>query len=224
MTDINNIKHGIITKNTKLTKELMILGLKTRFSKPLSWFKKGKTITVSNKMQKNYTYKLVFAAGTNIKNGGLDYEGRPITYPNFEPAFTPKQMLNYGVFEGKYCNDQIFEYPKEWYDRLDKLSPEHSDPSVNYFKIKSRQPLQEWIRKKWIPCHPTDMDTRGWFEWYCRYWCGRRQPAVDVIQIKRWYAFIRHYGQYIKNTKGKGITMHPKRRQALLQWSWPCME
>jgi hypothetical protein len=129
-----------------------------------------------------------------------------------------------GAFEGKYCNDQIFEFPKEWYSNMSRLSPESANFKINHFGVKSRQSLQEWRRKKWIPCSKGDKDTRGWFEWYCRYWLGRRQPDVDIVQVKRWKSFARHYGQYIKNTMGKGKNIHPRRRQALLQWSYPCMD
>lgn len=208
----------LISKKYKLSKEIMAGCLKSNKSKPLSWFKSGKKIKVNNRMQADYEYKLTYDAGTNITKG-KNINGDEIEY-DFNPKYNPGQMMLMGVFEGKYCNDQIFEFPKEWFN-LDKLSPESADPSVNYFGVKSRQSLQEWRRKKWIPCCPEDRDKRGWFEWYCRYWLGRREPNVDPIQIKRWKAFTRHYGQYIKNTKGhKG--KHPKRRQALLQWSYPC--
>lgn len=174
-------------------------------SHPLGWFKKGRVIKVNNKMQKGQ-YKLTEDPGKNFDS-------------KFKPRYTPKQMLRMGVFEGKYCNDQVYEFPREWY-YLKKMSPEKADPSLNYFKIKSRQSLGEWRRKKWIPCHPKDMDSRGWFEWYMRYWLGRRIPEVDAIQIKRWRAFARHYAQVKKNTVS--IKERPKQRQALLQWSWDC--
>jgi hypothetical protein len=214
-------------KSVKLNKEFMENGLKSDYSKPLSWFKTNRVITVNNKMQSNYTYTLTFNPGEITK--GLDLEGNLIEYKDFKPKYSPQQILRMGAFEGKYCNDQIFEFPREWYQNKSgkfnskKFSPEYPNIECNYFNIKSRQSLQEWRRKKWIPCANGDNDTRGWFEWYCRYWLGRRQFAVDDIQIKRWKAFKRHYGQYIKNTKGH-IGKHPKRRQALLQWSYPCVE
>lgn len=213
----------LVSKKYKLTKEIMIDCLNMKQSNLKSWFKSGKKIHVNNRMQKNYTYELTFDAGKKLKNGGLDADGNKITYPDFNPKYTPKQMLNMGVFEGKYCNDQIFEFPREWYKNINKFSPETPNSKVNYFKVKSRQSLQEWRRKKWIPCTKGDMDKRGWFEWYCRYWLGRRQPEVDKIQIGRWKSFNRHYAQFLKHTKNKGINIHPKRRQALLQWSYPCI-
>ena len=209
------MNNKITSKRYTLTKENMLIGLKK--SKPLKWFKSGRVIKVNNRMQSNYNYMLEYNAGTNLTNGGDD-----IFYPDFKPMYSPKEILLMGAFEGKYCNDQIFEFPCDWFN-LDKLSPSHADPTLNYFGVKSRQSLQEWRRKKWIPCCDADMDTRGWFEWYCRYWLGRRMPDVDKIQIRRWRSFNRHYAQYKKHTKGH-IGKHPKRRQALLQWSYPCDE
>jgi hypothetical protein len=218
---MNNTK--LVDRKFKLTKDIMIACLNSKESKPKKWFIPGRKIKVNNRMQKNYEYILTFKAGVKLKHGGLDENNKKIIYPDFNPAFTPKQMLKMGVFEGKYCNDQIFEFPREWFD-IKKLSPESADQSLNYFKVKSRQSLQEWLRKKWIPCTKNDKDSRGWFEWYCRYYLGRRMPDVDKIQIKRWRSFNRHYAQYLKHTKNKGIDKHPKRRQALLQWSYPCIE
>ena len=194
-------------------------------AKKLSWFTAGKIVVANNKMQKNYKYKLTYSAGKKLRCG---VDG--VRYPNFKPKYTPQQMLRMGVFEGKYCNDQTNEYPKEWFLTTrgkfnhKKFSIVKANVDCNYFKVKSRLSLQEWRRKKWVPVHKSDKDLRGWFEWYCRYWLGRRNNDVDVIQIKRWRSFNRHYAQFLKNTKGKGNHIHPKRRQALIQWSYPCKD
>ena len=188
-----------------------------------AWFMPGRKIQARDKMQK-YTYNLTYKAGTNIKNGGADSAGNTIRYDKFEPYYTPRQMLVMGVFEGKYMNDCEDEFPKEWYvaaKKKDKLRPDKADPLVNYFKIKSRLSLQEWRKRGWVPCHKKDKDIRGWFQWYCRYWIGRRIPEVDSIQIKRWASFKRHFAQVEKNAKGK-LDKRPKQRQALLQWAWNC--
>ena len=132
-------------------------------------------------------------------------------------------MLTMGVFEGKYINDGENEFPQEWYKEAKKKGKlcKKADPSVNFFKIKSRLSLQEWRNKGWIPVHKKDKDVRGWFQWYCRYWIGRRIPEVDIIQIKRWKSFARHSAQ-VKKHASKKINKRIKQRQALLQWSWDC--
>jgi hypothetical protein len=123
-------------------------------------------------------------------------------------------MLEYGVFEGKYLNDCRNEYPDNWFTNA-KLS-DTPDPSINYFGIKSRQSLQVWQKKGWI----IGPDPRGWFQWYCRYYQGRRSPETDEIQIKRWRAFARHAGQVKANCDPGNILCRPRQRQALLQWSY----
>jgi len=171
-------------------------------------------ITPLNKMDKGrYSYTLTAPYGA-VKIPGY-----------FEPHFTPGEMLALGVFEGKYINDCHDEFPQEWFTTAEKnktLSPSRPDVSCNYFKIKSRQSLKVWRDKGWI----YGDDNRGWFQWYCRYYCGRRDPGIDEIQIKRWRAFKRHYGQVVRNCPANdganGDWCRPKQRQALLQWSYPC--
>jgi len=197
--------------------------------RPLASFKKGSVIQVSNKMEKGYSYTLVEAPGTGFA-------------PDFTPAYTPGEMLALGAFGGKHLNDCLLELPAEWFWRaalLDKLRPEKADISINYFGIDSRLPLSDWKEKGWVPgngkhalskrnevlSNPAkNPDIRGWFQWYCRYWMGRRIPELDDVQIKRWKAFKRHYGS-VRNACVKGdLTCRPRQRQALLQWSWICDE
>lgn len=184
------------------------------------WFVSGRKVTVHDKMQR-CTYTLTYDAGTNIKNGGIDADGDNIYYENFEPYYTPMQMLKMGVFEGKYLNDCEGELPIEWFKASKHKRSLIARPDINFFKIKSRLSLSEWRRRGWIPVHEKDRDVRGWFQWYCRYWIGRRIPEVDAIQIKRWAAFARHYAQVQKHARGN-LKKRPRQRQALLQWSWNC--
>jgi hypothetical protein len=191
---------------------------------PASQYKKGSRINVYNKMQKDYSYVLQEAPGK-----GMD--------PEFQPHYTPAEMLAEGVFEGKYLNDCLLEYPREWFLtalKKGKLSPQGPNPEINGLKVKSRLPLQEWEVKGWIPNpqghkakqYPAlsdselNPDRRGWFEWYCRYYMGRRIPELDRIQIQRWKAFRRHLGQIVKNCNKGDISCRPVQRQALLQWSY----
>lgn len=160
----------------------------------------GDIIQVNDKMQTGYRYELVAPAGKHFAE-------------DFRPHFTPKQMLELGVFEGKYCNDCTGELPASWF-RNAKIS-EIADPKLNYFGVKSRQPLSEWRRKGWI----YGPDPRGWFQWYCRYYLGRRLPEIDRIQIKRWRAFSRHAAQVSANCEPGDLFCRPRQRQGLLQWA-----
>lgn len=153
-------------------------------------------------MQQNYLYTLVEEMGENFD-------------PEFNPELTPKEMLELGVFGGKYMTDCMNEFPDEWFEKA-KLCPEKHDPELNFFKINASQPLSVWRKKGWI--YPED--PRGWFQWYCRYYMGRRIPEEDERQIKRWKAMKRHVAQIKKNCAEKDLDCRRKQRQALLHWAY----
>jgi hypothetical protein len=166
--------------------------------RPFDSFSKGQTIYVWNKMRKGYSYELAETPGTNLA---------------FTPYASPGEILRAGAFEGKYLNDCLLEFPKEWFlHAIDKLSPEGANPELNKYKIKSRLNLDEWHSYGWVPndkgvvakqypiLSDNNPDIRGWFQWFCRYWMGRRHE-IDEVQIKRWRAFRRHAGQIKANCK-----------------------
>ena len=162
---------------------------------------KHKRITVNDIMQKGYTYYLTEPEGKNFD-------------PEFKPELTPKQMLELGVFGGKDMTDCTREFPKEWFKKA-KLCHKFHDPELNYFKINASQSLQEWRKKGWI--YP--LDPRGWFQWHCRYYMGRRIPEEDARQIKRWKAIKRHIAQVKKNCPPRALDCRRKQRQMLLHWA-----
>jgi hypothetical protein len=99
-------------------------------------------------------------------------------------------MLRLGVFGGKYMTDCRREFPKSWFARA-KFSPERRDPLLNFFGVDASQPLSVWRKKGWLHSD----DPRGWFQWYCRYYMGRRIPEEDTRQIRRWKQIKRHVAQ-----------------------------
>lgn len=135
-------------------------------------------------------------------------------HDEFKPELTPKEMLELGVFGGYYFHDKHDEYPKEWFENA-RVSKDRYDVSLNFFEVKASQPLIEWQRKGWI----NDQDPLGWFQWYCRYYMGRRTDD-DERQIKRWKAMRRHIGQIKKGCKKGDLTCRQKQRQALLHWAY----
>ncbi len=161
----------------------------------------GDVIRVADRMQTGYSYEIVAPSGRDFA-------------PGFTPFYPPAEMLALGVFEGKYLNDCRGELPDDWYDRA-KIGA-RPDPALNCFGVKSRQPLSVWREKGWI----VGPDPRGWFQWYCRYWLGRRLPEIDAHQIKRWRAFARHAAQVRRNCDPADVFCRPRQRQALLQWSY----
>ena len=136
-------------------------------------------------------------------------------HPDFKPQLTPKEMLELGVFGGKYMTDCTDEFPSDWFENA-KLSPSRKDINLNYFKVDASLPLKDWKDRGWI--HPAD--PRGWFQWYCRYYYGRRMPEEDLRQIKRWKAIKRHEGAIRKNCAPLDLSCRKKQRQALLHWAY----
>lgn len=159
-------------------------------------------IVVNDLMQKGYIYTLAQPIGKNFD-------------PNFKPDLTPKEMLALGVFGGKYMTDCTDEFPKSWFVDV-KLCHERHVPEFNYFGVNASQPLSVWRRKGWI----YKDDPRGWFQWYCRYYMGRRIKGEDERQIKRWKAIKRHVAQITKNCRSRDITCRRKQRQAVLHWAY----
>jgi len=164
--------------------------------------KRSKMILVNDRMQKDFRYALTEPMGRNFD-------------PAFNPELTPKEMLALGVFGGKYMTDCRKEFPASWYAHA-KLCSDRHDPQLNYFGVNASQPLSVWRKKGWI--HQDD--PRGWFQWYCRYYMGRRLPGEDERQIKRWQALQRHIAQIRKNCGGGVLACRPKQRQAILHWAY----
>jgi len=160
-----------------------------------------KRISVDDLMQKGYSYFLTEPAGRNF-------------HPDFKPELTPKQMLELGVFGGKYMTDCQDEFPRSWFKNA-KLSHEEHDSSLNYFGVNASQPLGIWRKNGWI----YHEDPRGWFQWYCRYYMGRRCPD-DERQIKRWLGIRRHVTQLKKACRKGDLSCRRKQRQALLHWAY----
>jgi hypothetical protein len=161
-----------------------------------------KTVIVNDKMQQGYRYIISEPMGRNFDKG-------------FKPELTPQQMLELGVFGGKYMTDCRKEFPASWFKKA-KLCSEKHDPALNCFGVNASKPLSYWYNKLWI--YPED--PRGWFQWYCRYYMGRRLPEEDERQIKRWKAMVRHIAQ-IKKYCGKGdLSCRPRHRQAVLHWAY----
>lgn len=165
-------------------------------------FNKGASIFVYDKMQNGYCYRLSCEPGQAFD-------------PHFTPELSPQEMLERGVFEGHYMTDCQEEFPPQWFKRA-RFNSQEADVSCNQFQVKSRQGLSIWRKKGWI----IGLDVRGWFQWYCRYFLGRRLPEIDAVQIARWRAFYRHKAQVLKYCPPKCKECRARQRQALLQWAY----
>ncbi|MEO8722474.1 MAG: hypothetical protein ABI395_02975 [Sphingobium sp.] len=159
------------------------------------------SVLVNDKMQHGYHYELTAPTGKDFD-------------PDFKPQLTPAEMLKLGVFGGRYMTDCRDEFPGSWFTRA-RLSPLRADKKINHFGVLASSSLREWRAKGWI--HP--QDPRGWFQWYSRYYMGRRSND-DARQIKRWRAFDRHAAQVRKYCEPGDPFCRPRQRQALLQWAY----
>lgn len=158
-----------------------------------------RTIKVNDSRQL-YTYVCTAAIGKDFAD-------------DFKPELSPQEMLELGVFGGSYFEGEYDEFPAKWFENA-KLSDEY-DKQCNYYMVKASQSLEEWRRKGWIH----DEDPRGWFQWYCRYYLGRRIED-DIRQIKRWKNMTRHIGQIKSNCQPGDELCRPVQRQAVLHWAY----
>jgi len=156
---------------------------------------------VNDLMQRGYVYYRTEPSGRNF-------------HPGFAPELTPREMLALGVFGGKYMTDCRGEFPGTWFTRA-RLADGRRDPSLNFFGVNASQSLAEWRRKGWV----SGEDPRGWFQWYCRYYTGRR-GRDDARQIRRWRAIARHVAAIRNNCRRGDLECRRKQRQAVLHWAY----
>jgi hypothetical protein len=162
---------------------------------------KPKRVEVHDAMQKKYVYYRTEPIGKHFQE-------------DFKPDVKPAAMLALGVFGGVYLRDCVNEFPKSWFAKA-KLAPGKRDKKLNLFGVHASQPLAVWQQNKWIHSD----DPRGWFQWYCRYYMGRRH-SDDERQIKRWKAMRRHIAQIKKNCRAGDVYCRRRQRQALLHWAY----
>ena len=129
------------------------------------------------------------------------------SHPLFTPNKSPPEMLREGCFGGSYfrplyskhlhttIQDDWRELPADWTSGLDPdryLTNPTYDAEVNKFRVKCGQSIEEWEAAGWI-AHAHDV--RGWFQWYCRFFRGRR-CADDERQVGRWAKCVGPKGRW----------------------------
>ncbi len=139
---------------------------------------------------------------SRAENGTIQFSD----YSDFTPNQTPAEMLSLGVFGGSYFRpiksavtnkkhfDEHLELPTEWLKELDldvKVCSPIYRPSVNKFGVKCGSDLEAWEEKGWIK----EQDPYGWFQWYCRFYQGRR-TSDDRRQIDRWKGLTGPKGRF----------------------------
>jgi hypothetical protein len=171
----------------------------------------------------------------------IDYSLIFDDFSEFRPNLTPKQIFHSGAFGGTYfrpihstiTNKNYKNKHKEfekygWFDGLDtkkQITSEICRPSVNKYKVKAGSSLKAWEDSGWI----NKNDPYGWFQWYCRFFTGRR-CYDDERQINRWNKYAgQKSGRYrrrlanmcIKQDKQfNDYNVSPVIRQGLLHWGY----
>ena len=148
---------------------------------------------------------------------------------------TPAEIINEGAFGGTYFRDIYSGINGKWYRNSWKefdflpgidhklYSSNYYDVNVNKYGVKCGTSLRFWEQKGWI----NSIDPYGWFQWYCRYFYGRRCNDVskanranamseDERQINRYKRVVNRFkdilAKIIKNKSAKfdDILFHPK--------------
>ncbi|KAL3758651.1 hypothetical protein ACHAWU_005237 [Discostella pseudostelligera] len=188
---------------------------------------------VSTKPKRNTTSgELTFACGADTTLSPL--------LRDFHPNRTPAEVLRAGSFGGtyfrpiisavtniKYTSSSVLDNTvlPEWIADLDKstmLTSSTYRPQVNKYGVKCGGSLGMWESSGWI----SDSDPYGWFQWYCRFYSGRR-CSDDARQISRWMKSAGVKGRFRSQICNKIIAagaraedarISPVIRQTLLHW------
>ncbi|XP_064618139.1 uncharacterized protein LOC135482197 [Liolophura sinensis] len=186
--------------------------------------------------------EIIFTANlpTRNKQGKLVFDD----WLEFQPVLTPKEVLQAGSFGGtyfrpiqsgitgkKYDSKVWKELPRDWLDRLNvpkQVCSSSYDENVNKYKVKCGGSLQMWEESGWIH----KQDPYGWFQWYCRFYQGRR-TADDERQIGRWLRCAGNKGRWRNNLISKCVksdrnfndtSVSPVVRQTLQHWAYTLTE
>jgi len=186
------------------------------------------------------SFKITASVPTRNKKGQLVFDD----YPDFKPNLTPKEVLQQGSFGGtyfrpiyssvtkqKYGKEVWQELPSDWLSGLDirtRVASSLYDASRNKYKVKCGASLEEWENSGWMH----KQDPYGWFQWYCRFYQGRRTED-DERQIGRWSKCAGEKGRWKNNLISKIVksgcgwdnyNISPVVRQTLLHWAYDLTE
>lgn len=149
------------------------------------------------------SWEAVAPEPTRDENAVFHFEGEE----TFTPNKSPEEMLREGVFGGSYfrplrsrklgivVEGDWKELPEAWISGLNVekylTNPEY-DPEINKFHRSCGQSIEEWEAAGWIS---HEHDVRGWFQWYYRFFQGRRCDD-DERQISRWRKCVGETGRW----------------------------
>lgn len=135
----------------------------------------------------------------------------------FKPEYTPIEMMKMGIFGGAYFAKADTDDFKDMNENIVKMAKTQVGPfdaNNNYFKVKAGLSIADWRKAGWV----FDEDPLGWFQWYCRYYSGRRHMR-DEHQINRWLSYNKRWRSRKDDKKKLKLKLTPVMKQGLLQWS-----
>jgi hypothetical protein len=133
------------------------------------------------------------------------------THPHFKPNKSPLSILLEGAFGGSYFspwhsrtlgitleNDHLTTLPDSWLSQLQPpekyITSATYDPELNKHGVQCGQTFSQWEDAGWMDFQH---DPRGWFEWYIRFWLGRRlDDGEDERQVGRWARCVGNKGRW----------------------------
>ena len=145
---------------------------------------------------------------------------------DFKPNKTPVEIIKKGSYfrdiysgiNGKFYKNSWKEFKN--LEGIDKryYRSDFYDVSLNKYGVKCGTSLRFWESTGWI----NKQDLYGWFQWYFRYWLGRRSKD-DQRQIDRWKRTVSRFkGVLIKMIKnGKDS---PKFKQTIVHWGYDLVD
>ena len=189
--------------------------------------------TSSNKNPKNHPKIEIYDEKCKIPTKSAKGELHFTDYDDFRPNLTPAEVLNLGSFGGTYfrkiyssiteknytASEAIAEYPSSWFENMSekdiktKVTSSTYNKSINTYDIKCGQSLDAWESSGWI----TEADPYGWFQWYCRFYLGRR-CSDDERQIARGKGVFSNKGRWRNNLINKVIN------QGIINKNWSVKE
>ena len=208
----------------------------------------SKALKMASKLKSVVKEKVSLNGGGSVnkkpkrnKKNELIFEDVIDTYPQFKPNLSPKEIFKLGSFGGTYfrpikskvvnksLKNQHYQFRKYgWFKKLDEskyVTNEVCNVKLNKYGVKSGTSLDFWESKGWI----NEIDPYGWFQWYCRFYIGRR-CYDDDRQIKRWIKFSgERSGRWRlrlinmckkKNADYNDISISPVIRQGLQHWAY----
>jgi hypothetical protein len=189
------------------------------------------------------SWDIIAEPPTRDENGSFHFSSDPSFLPNKSPA----EMVDEGCFGGSYfrpiysstlkytIEGDWKELPSTWLESLnvnESLISQVYNPNINKYGVACGQSIEQWEANGWIN---HQFDIRGWFQWYTRYFLGRRCED-DNRQISRWRKCVGERGRWrrallkkyqqagIRSVNDEGIDetegVSPAIHQTCLHWAW----